>query len=442
MTWNVIEQEAIHHLQNLIRINTTNPPGNEIEAVRYLSEVLDKEKISYKIFEPSPGRGSLVARLPGIGSKKPFLLTSHLDVVPAEKKFWSRDPFSGEEADGCLWGRGAVDMKQMTAMELTLFLQAKRNGAKLSRDIILAAVADEEAGCTWGSKWLVENHPDLLRAEYAVNEVGGFSLPLGKRTLYPVGVAERGLCWVKATVSGDAGHASLPHQNQAVLKLAGALARLTPSSLPFHSHPVSRQFLHAMAGSLPFVKGLILKGVGIPFLNRLVLSRLIPDKKKLPALNALFRNTVTPSMLSAGEKVNVIPALAEAKIDGRILPGQTVDSFLAEMKSLLGEEVTLEVISGWNPLEMEYNTPLFRTIGEVVSEHDPKGIVVPYVIPGFTDAAFLSRLGIKCYGFAPVRLSDEMNFSELFHGHNERIPVEGFLFGLRVLDDVVGKMIV
>ena len=324
-----LESEAITHLKNLIRIDTTNPPGNEIEAAKYLAQVLDREKIPCQIFEPSPGRGSLVARLPGTGAKKPLLLTSHLDVVPAEKKFWSHDPFSGEEADGCIWGRGAIDMKQMTAMELTLFLQAKRGGVKLSRDLILAAVADEEAGCLWGSRWLVENYPELLRAEYAVNEVGGFSLPLGERTLYPVGVAERGLCWVTAKTSGDAGHASLPHGNQAILKLAEKLARLSPNAFPFYSHPISRQFLHAMADFLPFFQGLVVKGVGVPFLNRFVLSHLIPDRKKLPALNALFRNTATPSVLSAGEKVNVIPSVAEARIDGRILPGQTIHSFFS-----------------------------------------------------------------------------------------------------------------
>lgn len=435
-----LEQEAISHLQNLIRINTTNPPGNEIEAVRYLARILDREKIDYEIFEPAPGRGNLVARLSGTGAKRPLLLTSHLDVVPAEKKFWSCDPFSGEEAEGCIWGRGAVDMKQMTAMELTLFLEAKRSGKKLSRDLIFAAVADEEAGCTWGSKWLVENHPDLLRAEYAVNEVGGFSLPLGERTLYPVGVAERGLCWVRATTTGEAGHASLPHENQAVLKLAKRLVRLKPDALPFHSNPISRGFLSAMADSLSFPSGLILKGVGASFLNRFIISHLIPDKRRRAALNALFRNTATPSVVSAGEKVNVIPATAEAKIDGRILPGQTVDSFLPELKGLLGDEVSLEVISGWNPREMEYNTPLFDTIAEAIRERDPNGVAVPYVIPGFTDATFLSRLGIACYGFAPVRLPNDMNFSELFHGHDERIPVEGFLFGLRVLDDVVKRI--
>ena len=215
--WNSVKQEAVTHLQNLLRINTTNPPGNEIEAVKYLSGVLTKEAIPHQIFEPAPGRASLVARLKGNGSKRPLLLTSHLDVVPAEGKKWERAPFSGDLKDGFIWGRGALDMKQMTVMELMMLLTVKREGLPLSRDLIFAAVADEEAGCKWGSKWLVANKPELIDAEYALNEVGGFSLHIDRHVFYPIGVAEKGFCWFKVTAQGEPGHGSLPHDDQAAV---------------------------------------------------------------------------------------------------------------------------------------------------------------------------------------------------------------------------------
>ncbi|MBI4411118.1 MAG: M20/M25/M40 family metallo-hydrolase [Deltaproteobacteria bacterium] len=442
MNWDQIKQEAITHLQNLIRINTTNPPGNEIAAVRYLSEVLKKEAIPHQIFEPAPGRASLVARLKGNGSKRPLLLTSHLDVVPAEEKEWERPPFSGDLADGFVWGRGALDMKQMTAMELMVFLAAKREGLSLKRDLILAAVADEEAGCKWGSRWLVANKPELIDAEYALNEVGGFSLPIDDHVFYPIGVAEKGFCWFKVTARGEPGHGSLPHDQQAVVKIAGAASTLGTRPLSYHLHPVVKKFISFLASHQKFPRSLILRLLNRPLLAGFVLKKLFPDKKQARSFHAMLHNTAAPTMIEGGRKVNVIPSSAFLQVDGRIIPGQTVESFLDEIKKVLGDgsghcPFEFEMMEQANPSETDFDNGFYRLLTQSLIKHDPQAIPVPYLIPGFTDAANYSRLGIKCYGFTPLKLPPNLRFSDLFHGHNERVPVEAFLFGLKVMEDVV-----
>lgn len=435
--WNSIKEEAVTHLQNLLRINTTNPPGNEIEAVRYLSAILKKENIPHEIFEPAPLRGNLVARLKGNGNKKPLLLTSHLDVVPAEDKYWKWAPFSGDIHDDCIWGRGAVDMKQMTVMELMVLLMAKRNGVKLSRDLILAAVADEEAGCQWGSRWLVANKPQLLDAEFALNEVGGFSLHIDGNVFYPIGVAEKGVCWFKVTSHGDPGHGSLPHQNQALVKLTGAANHLGTMSLPFHGHPLVKKFASFLAAYQKAPRSWILKLMNLPWFNRFIIQKLIPDKKKADSFHAMYHNTVSPTIFHAGSKVNVIPSTAELQVDGRILPGQTVENFLEEVKKIIGPGFDIEILNQANPTEIEYDNEFYHVLAKTLMKHDKRAIPVPYLIPGYTDASNYNQLGIKTYGFTPLRLPEEIRFSELFHGHNERVPVEGLIFGVQVMWDVI-----
>ena len=440
MSFESIQQEGLLHFQNLLRINTTNPPGNEIEAIKYIASVLDREKISYEIFEPQKGRASLVARLPGNGSKKPLLLTGHVDVVPAEKEKWSVDPFAAEIKDGCVWGRGAVDMKHMVAMSLMMMLQAKRENLKLNRDLILACVADEEAGCEWGSKWLVENKPDLIRAEYALNEVGGFSLTLDDHIFYPIGVAERGFCWFEIIVEGDPGHGSLPHHNQANVKISKIVTDLFRKKFSFHKHPVVQEFVRELSTSQKPPKNWILKLLSVPFLNSFIVNKLMPDKKKARSFYAMYHNTVSPTVLRSGSKVNVIPGEASLLVDGRIVPGSTVNEFLEEIRKVIGLEAKIKTIHFRDPTVMEYKNDFFEMLGSVLKKHDPKAIPVPYLVPGFTDATYYKELGIKCYGFTPLKLPADLNFSDLFHGHNERLPVESFYFGLRVMEDLVRRI--
>lgn len=436
-----IKSEAVGYLQKLIQINTTNPPGNELEAIKFLSEILKKENIQHDIFESAPGRANLVARYKGNGSKKALLLTGHVDVVPAEPQAWEVDPFSGIIKDGCIWGRGAVDMKQMVVMELMMMLTAKRRALDLNRDLIFTAVADEEAACTYGSEWLVENKPGLIEdAEYALNEVGGFSLFVEDKVFYPIGVAERGICWFKVIAKGDPGHGSMPHDNQAVNKLTGAAHRLGTKGLPFHSYAVVEKFINYLASAQKFPKNIILSLIKNPLFHSLVTGKLMPDKKRAKVFNALFHNTVSPTILRAGSKVNVIPSTATFEVDGRILPGQTVETFLNEVREVIGPGLDIEVDHKWSPTEIkDYDNDFYKVISDSIIQNHPGAIPVPYLIPGFTDAAQYSRLGIKSYGFAPVQLKPDMNFSEMFHGHNERIPVDGFLWGVKVLGDVVER---
>lgn len=436
INWDNVKNEAIAHLQNLIRINTTNPPGNELEAVRYISGVLAKEGIPHEIFESFPGRGNLVARLKGNGARRPLLLTSHVDTVPAEKEHWNVDPFSGEIKEGSIWGRGAVDMKYMTAMELMMLVLAKRSGQPLSRDLILSAVADEETGCRLGSQWLVANKPGLLDAEYALNEIGGFNIPAGGRNLYPIGVSERGVLWFKIVAHGASGHASVPHDDQAIVKLANVAAKLGKKSLPFHSGDVSEKFVRGLAGLNRGPRKWLVKLLLVPQLHNFVLS-LFPDKKRAHSLYALFHNTLAPTVFAGGEKINVIPSRAELEVDGRIVPGQTAETLLMEVKKIIGAGFGIEISFSSDPVKTDYENDFFRLLCRSVERHDSKANCVPWLILGFTDAAYYRRLGVKCYGFAPVRFSENTVFSELVHAHNERIPVEGFVFGLRVLWDVV-----
>lgn len=432
-------KETITHLQNLVRINTTNPPGNEILACDYLKSVFVKLNIPYQILESAPGRGNIIARIKGNGNKKPLLLTSHLDVVPAEKEYWDEDPFSGTIKDGFIWGRGTVDMKNMTAMLLTVFLKAFQNSENLKRDLIFAAVADEEAGCEYGSKWLVDNHPELIQAEYALNEVGGFSLTVEDKVFYPIGVAEKGMCWFKIKAKGDPGHGAMPHDNQAVGHVCFAAHKLSENNLPYHKTKVVENFVSTLANKQTLAKKLILKSLLKKPLANFVLKKVFPDKAKAQNFYNMFRNLATPTILKAGQKENVIPSVAEVTVDGRILPEHTVKSFLAEIQDLIGPRFEIEVLRSNDPVETEYQNDFFKTLKETIKKHDPEAIPVPFLIPGFTDAKEYHRLGIKTYGYTPVKLPADLNFGALYHGHNERIPVDAIGFGVKVLWDVILK---
>ena len=431
---------ATTHLQRLIQIDTTNPPGNELNACLYIKSVLDQENIPAQILESAPGRANIIARLGGDGSAKPFLFTSHLDVVPAEKEYWSEDPFAGIIKNNFIWGRGAVDMKNMTALALTLFVKCHRDKVKLKRDIIFAAVADEEAGCTLGSKWLVDNHPDLIRAEYAVNEVGGFSMTIDKQVFYPIGVAEKGVCWFEVVATGTPGHGAMPHDDQAIGHVCFAAHKLARTDLPFHNSQIVTDFITALSQKTRFPKNLILKSLAKENYSDFSLKHLLPDQKKARQLKNMFHNLATPTKLTAGYKENVIPGTASVTIDGRVLPEQSLASFLNEVQMLIGDGFQIKLIHGEEPYTMpNYDDAFYGVLKSTLIKHDPGCWPVPFLIPGFTDAKQYQRLGIKCYGFAPVKLPADLNFGDLYHGHNERLPLGAIAFGLQVLWDVVGQ---
>ena len=439
--WDVQGNEAVELLGALVRADTSNPPGNTAEAAEIAAEQLRAAGCEPEMLENVAGQVNVIARLRGDGDEPPLLLNAHLDVVPAEPEKWTHPPFAGEIADGYLWGRGTVDMKNMAAMSLTVFRVLAQMPGRRRRDVIFAGVADEEAGCTNGSAWLVDAHPDKVRAGFALGEVGGFTLHTGGKAVYPVQVAEKGVCWLKATAHGPAGHGSIPREDNAVVVLARFLDRIGRRTLPVHRSDAVDRFVGALADAQSQPGRSILPLLLNDRVSPLV-GRVIPDRSTARMLTALVRNTVTPTVISAGDKTNVIPSFAEAHLDGRIAVGSSAEELVAEVQAVAGPDIELEVMLTRAPHEAPADTDLFRTIATVIAEHQPGAVAVPSVIPGFTDAHYWSQLGTVCYGFSPVVLQpDDPPFGDLFHAADERIPVEGFKEGLKMLADVVFRFV-
>jgi len=446
--WTSEGDSCIGLLRELIRVPTVNRgtrepgDGNEGPAAELVAEHLRAAGLEPKLLEKEKGRTNVVARVKGDGSKPPLLLNAHLDVVEADAKSWKHDPFGAEIHDGYVWGRGAIDMKHMAAMStcvMSLLARAVKDGKKLSRDVIFAAVADEEAGCGLGSMFLVDEHPEEVRAEYMLGEIGAFSLHLFGRTFYPIQVAEKGVCWVRATYKGSPGHGSMPDPDSSVMQLAKAISRLGHGRLPMHPTEVVTTFLHGLARELPTPQRQVLKRLTMPQVASLILDHLVRDPSQRRSFGAMLSNTASPTVLRAGSKVNVIPGHASVDLDGRTLPGQSEGAFLDELREALGGDPELEVLRSLPPVEATSKTPLFDLLAATVRRHDPTGHPLPYLIPGFTDAKAYARLGTTCYGFAPVKFdpTHEVNFTKMYHGHDERVPIEGLKWGLRVLFEAV-----
>ncbi len=439
--WEAAHREAMEHLKALLRFDTSNPPGNETPAARYVEKVLREAGIAAEVLESEPGRGSCVARLEGKGEGGPLLLTSHLDVVPAEADKWKHPPFAAIEDGGWLYGRGAIDMKSMTAYALMTLLLLKRHGVVPRRDVILSAVADEEEGGAHGMGFLVDKHPDRVRAEYAFNEVGGFTLTSGNRRLYPVQVASKGFAWMTLRAERPPAHGSVPREDSSIHVLAAAVERLKTRRLPFHIHPAAEGLVHRLAEGLPWPQGAVLRGVLKPAIADFILTRLIPDRDRARALSATLRNTATVTGLRAGGKANVIPGQAEATVDGRFVPGQTVEDLVREVREVVGDGISIDVFRSGAPVITEVDTPLFRVIREVIARRDPGAEAVPYLMVGFTDAVHLAKLGVKTYGFSPVKLPPDVPFASLYHAHDERIPIEGLRWGLETFVETVAEFV-
>ncbi|MBI4574674.1 MAG: M20/M25/M40 family metallo-hydrolase [Planctomycetes bacterium] len=434
-----VEEEALGHLVRLLRFDTTNPPGNETPAAEYLAGVLREAGVEARVLESAPGRGSCVARIPGGGEGGPLLLTSHIDVVPADPARWTRPPFSGDVADGAVWGRGALDMKSMTAYGLSAMLLAARERWRPRRDLLFAAVADEEDGGEHGMGYLVREHPDRVRAEFALNEVGGFTFWVEGERLYPVQVAQKGFAWLRLGATGSPGHGAVPREDNALVRLAEAVARLGRATLTRRHVPEVDAFLREMARSLPFPRSAVLGAVRLPGLGDWLLPRVAPDRERARLLAAALHDTVSPTIFQAGFKSNVIPGEAWAVLDGRFLPGSSAEALAEEVRRVVGPGFDVTVERQGPPTVYSPDTPLFRTIRTVVEERDPGARVVPYMVVGFTDSFWLDRLGVTTYGFAPVRLPRDVAFASLYHGIDERIPVEGFRWGLGAFLEVVER---
>jgi acetylornithine deacetylase/succinyl-diaminopimelate desuccinylase-like protein len=447
LNWDDIGRESVALFRGLLRIDTTNPPGNETAAAEYLADSLRRDGIEPTLLSSVAGRDNLVARLPATtkNPKPPLLLAGHTDVVPAAAQNWTYPPFSATEADGLIWGRGAVDMKNMVSMSVMVLKLFKRMDIPRDRDIILAAVADEEEGCRHGTQFLVEEHPELVRAEYMLGEVGGFWLHVNGVTYMPIMTAEKGQAIVNMKATGPTGHGSIPREDNSLIRLSRALDRIGDRRLQHRVVPAMEHFIRVLAATQPapakFVLPLLLRSAAAGF----ILDKVLPEPELARSFSALLHNTVSPTMMSAGIKKNVIPGEAECVLDGRMLPGVGANELIEELREIVDDpQIEFETITENRGVHMEkFNTPLYRTIEAVVGEHSPKTVVTPYLIPGFTDAQYFHRLGMKCYGFSPIKLEAELNlkFSELFHGVDERIPTDGYVWGQRVLFDVVRRFL-
>jgi acetylornithine deacetylase/succinyl-diaminopimelate desuccinylase-like protein len=426
------QDEVVDICRDLIRIDTTNPgdhsgPG-ERKAAEYVAGLLAEAGLEPVVLESYPKRTSVVARIEGQDRTRPGLLVhGHLDVVPASAPDWRRDPFCGDIVDGYVWGRGAIDMKDMDAMMLAVVRQRLREGRPPVRDVVLAFTADEEAGGKWGARWLVDNHPSLFEGvTEAVSEVGGFSLTLGSRRLYLLETAEKGIAWMRLTARGRAGHGSMIQTDNAVTELAEAVGRLGRHEWPTRLIPSVLAFLEGASEALgvefqPNDPGQLLAKIGS-------ISRIV---------GATMRNTVNPTVLQAGYKVNVVPQTATAEVDGRFLPGHE-EEFFAELDRVLGPGVTREFINHDIALETTPDGALYDAMTSALTAEDPDSQVIPYCLSAGTDAKSFSRLGIRCFGFVPLRLPPDLDFSGMFHGIDERVPVDGLRFGVRVLDRFLG----
>ena len=461
LDWAAAHARLVASLRDLIRIPSINPPdpaGPELDAARYLAAALDDAGIPSTVFEPVPGRGSVVAGLHGDGTGgAPLLLLSHLDVVPAPPERWTHDPFAGEIADGWVYGRGAVDMKDLVAMELEVMRllagearAARRDPASdpvpgLTRDVLFASTADEEAGGLVGAGWLAMEHPEHLRAAAAISEAGGVAVDGGERRLYPIQVAEKGTTTYRLTFHGAWGHGSMPRPDNAVLLVADAVARLAVPS-PVRLTEVTRRFLDgAIAATDEPVAGLLRAiASGDPSASGAALAR-VCSPVYARALDAMLCDTIAPTVLHAGVKYNVIPGEAVLEIDCRRLPGTTEPEMEARIRDLLGPELSavtdIELIIGTDAVVATFDEPgsLYPILEAAIRAHDPDGVPLPVMAPFSTDAKHLLALGVPTFGFSPLRQPPGETYLDRYHGIDERVSLEGLRWGLQVLYDAVRR---
>jgi acetylornithine deacetylase/succinyl-diaminopimelate desuccinylase-like protein len=464
--------ELVELLRALIRIRTVNPPGDEILAARCLQQVLADDGIPATVVEPYPGRGSIVARVLGDGTGgEPLLLLSHLDVVPAEPEGWSHDPFGGDLEDGYVWGRGALDMKGMAAMEVQVMRRLARAATAagrdpatdpipgLSRDVIFCSTADEEAGGWQGANWIVENHPEWVRAAGALNEAGGMTTPYGGIRFYPIQVAEKGLAVYKVVVKGRWGHGSVPTADNAAVLAADIITRVSEPGPVRLTEPIrvslARVIPHLTAHAAETVMELmpgaetgkagdrdIAGPAADPARVEAVLRELV-DPILARTISAMIRNTVSVGTVRAGVKYNVIPGTATIELDCRMLPGTDEQAMRAELRRRIGEglwsRIDVELVVTGPAAQAPLDDPLYRLLERVITEHDPGGVPLPFLAPFATDAKHLARIGVPTYGFSPFKTGSEDGLLALMHGDDERLSVEALGWGFPLLFDAVTR---
>ena len=418
--------DPVELVRELIRFDTTNPPGNERACIEHVQGLLAAAAIESELYAREPERPNLVARLDGSGSGAPLLLYGHVDVVPTAGQQWTHPPFAADLVDGVVWGRGALDMKSGVAMMLAAFIRTKVDAAVPRGGLVLAVLADEEAGGDFGARFLAREHPEAFAgARHALGEVGGMSYEVSGRRFYPIQVAEKRMCHMQATVRGPGGHAARPMRGGAMARLGRMLHALDTKRTPVHVTPVARQMVEAMAAALPATKGFVLRRLLDPRTCDTVL-RLMGDQGR--ALEGALRNTANPTIVRGGSAVNVIQSAIEVEIDGRLLPGFRPDDLLAELRKIVGADVELEVLRH-DEGPADADLAFFDDLAAVLRELDPDGVPIPMLLPAVTDARHLSPLGIQTYGFLPLKLPAGFPVTTLAHAADERVSVDAVRFG-------------
>ena len=413
-------------LRALLRFDTSNPPGNERPCLEFVAGLLRAAGIEPQLLGRDPERPNLIARVRGRGTSPPLLLYGHVDVVPANSAEWRHPPFAGELVDGEVWGRGALDMKGGVAMIVAAVLRAARERLEPAGDLILALASDEETGSEMGAKYLVEEHSDLFEGvRFALSEIGGFTEWVGDRRLYPVQVAEKQRCLIRATIGGQGGHPSTVVRDTAAMKLGRLLTTLEKRRLPVHVTSAVREMLGAMASALPVHQRVALRPLAVPRLTDRLLDLF---GKEAVSLDPLLHNTATPTVVRGGESTNVIPTEITVDLDGRVLPGQTPPDLVRELEALLPGLAEFGLVHEEPAARADPDLALYPMLAEIIRERDHVGTPMPTLIPGYTDARHFARLGIQTYGFLPMRLPPHIT-TALIHAPDERIPAEAVVFG-------------
>lgn len=424
-------------LQKLIRFDTTNPPGNEIDCIHFIDGLLKEAGFGTTILSKKPKRPNIIAKITGQGKAPGVLLYGHVDVVTTANQKWTHPPFEAKIMDDFVWGRGALDMKGGVAMMLSAFLKAKAEGLKPAGDIMLAIVSDEEAGGDMGAKFLAENHSDLFKGiRYAIGEFGGFSLYIAGKKFYPIQVAEKKTSWLKATVSGQGGHASLPARNGTMARAAQMLLKLNEKRLPVHISPVVRDMFLTIADNIPDPVGSQIRHITNPDLSDAVVDQMGPQGRMF---EAMLRNTANPTIVRGGDKINVVPSMIEFEFDGRLLPEFTPDDLIKELHEIVGDDIQFELVR-YDEGSSEPDMGWFNTLSDILHKADPSGIPIPFLLPAVTDARFFSRIGIQTYGFLPMDLSQDFNFLNTIHNADERIPVKALDFGTHAIFEALKRI--
>ena len=435
MSEEALQDRPAELLAQLLRFDTTNPPGEERACIEWIKGLLEGLGCEVRIIESEPGRSNLIARIEGEGTAPPLLLQGHVDVVAARGQ-WTHPPFAGEIHDGFIWGRGALDMKGGVAMMLAAFMRVKAAKHRPPGDVILCLMADEEAGSPMGAEFLVREHPELFEGvRFSIGEFGGFRMSLAGRSFYPVMVAEKQVCWCKATLRGPAGHGSMPVKGGAMGLLGKLLSSLDRGRLPVHVPAVTKAMIEAIAAEVPAPMALPLKGLLNPRLTDRLLD-VLGERGRI--FEPLLHNTVSATILSGGEKINVIPDEVSVELDCRLLPGFSPEQAFAELRKLSGVELEIEVVRH-DPVAAEPDMSMFGLLSETLRGLDPEAKPIPLLLPGVTDGRFFSKLGIQTYGFLPMQLPADMPFMQLIHAADERLPVGSVEFGTKAIERVLER---